>query len=155
MTKKRDRSYYEERLRKEHPGIYRDFRAGKFSSVRAAAISAGLIRQPTRVGALKREWRGASAADKVAFLKWLKSGTAKSTSGTVTIAMPDGRLKASVVSALLDWLKSTRSRPGRIMKEIGGSNYDYRMSAALFQCDPLPEPILEKLALWMRRQRLS
>ena len=154
MTKKRDSLYYEERLRKGHPGIYRDLHAGKFSSVRAAAISAGLIRQPTRFDALKREWRGASAADKVAFLKWLKSRTTKSTSGPISIATPDGRLKTPVVSALLNWLKSTRSRPGRIMKEIGGSNYDYRMSVALLHNEPLPKPILEKLALWVRHQRL-
>ncbi len=41
---KRDKSYYLARLKRDHPDIYECFEAGKFSSVRAACIAAGIIK---------------------------------------------------------------------------------------------------------------
>ena len=154
MPKKRDSDYYEERLRKGHPAVYSDLRAGKHRSVRAAALAAGLIRRPTRLQALKREWNGASAADRIAFLKWVKSSVVRSATSGRLIATSDGRLLPHVVPVLSGWLKANRLRPGRIMKEIGGTNYNWKMSRAIFHGEPLPKPVLDKLAIWIRRKGL-
>src|ERR1035437_447814 len=62
MTKKRDAAYYKKRLAKDHPAIFADLDAGRIKSVSAASAKAGLIKLPTRFGALKREWTGASRA---------------------------------------------------------------------------------------------
>jgi hypothetical protein len=77
MTGKRGAAYYRARLRRDHPTIFADLSSGKFVSVREAAAAAGLIHLPSRLDALKREWRGASGAQHVEFLKWLKAGALK------------------------------------------------------------------------------
>ena len=72
MKKKiRDSAYWLGRLEREHPDIYADHRAGKISSVREACIRARLIRQPTRLDALKREWKKTGYRDRKAFVDWI------------------------------------------------------------------------------------
>jgi hypothetical protein len=60
MSKKRASSYFRARLRRDHPLVYGDLLAGRFASVRQAALAAGLIRLPTALQGLKREWNKAS-----------------------------------------------------------------------------------------------
>lgn len=63
MTKQRASAYYKVRLRREHPVIYAELGPGKkYKTVRQAAAAAGLIHLPTRLDALKREWKKASRA---------------------------------------------------------------------------------------------
>ena len=56
MAKKRDSAYYRERLKRDHPNIYSDLVAGRYKSVREASAKARLIKIPSRLDALKREW---------------------------------------------------------------------------------------------------
>lgn len=72
MAKKRDSNYYRERLRREHPAVFKDLQAGRIPSVRRAAAQAGLIRLPGRLDALKREWRKANDADRQEFAEWVR-----------------------------------------------------------------------------------
>jgi len=73
MKKKRDAAYLKKRLAKEHPTILADLDAGRIKSISAASAKAGLIHLPTRLQALKREWKGASDAQRFEFIKWLSS----------------------------------------------------------------------------------
>ena len=77
MTKKRDNAYLKKRLAKEFPGVFADFDAGRIKSVRAAAAKAGLIHLPTRLDALKREWKKATQAEQHEFILWAKARVAK------------------------------------------------------------------------------
>lgn len=72
MAKKRDSNYYRERLRREHPAVFKDLQAGRIPSVRRAAAQAGLIRLPGRLDALKREWRKANDGDRQEFAEWVR-----------------------------------------------------------------------------------
>jgi len=62
------RAYLLRRLRKEH----RDFAAaldrGEFKSVRAAAIAAGIVKEPCRFDRLGKAWAKASEEEKIQFL---------------------------------------------------------------------------------------
>jgi hypothetical protein len=75
MSKKkfRDAAYFRRRLERDFPAIYADLLAKRYSSVRQAAAAAGLIHLPTRIDALKREWRMAKGPEQTEFLKWLEA----------------------------------------------------------------------------------
>jgi len=56
MTKKpmkRDNAYYLERLRRDHPGVYRDYQAGKYRNLSAALVAAGLRKDRNGLEGLK------------------------------------------------------------------------------------------------------
>ncbi len=155
MSKKRNSAYYEARLRREFPAIYSDLRSGKIKSVRQAAAAAGLIRLPGRVAAMKREWKRASPLERKEFLEWVRAtGTGLKPSTPRSIADSSGRLKPQVVSSLKDWTKRNRVTPGNIMKQIGFSNFDYRLAQALNGTGRLPSDVLARLAQWMVKQSL-
>jgi hypothetical protein len=146
MKKKRDAEYYKKRLAKDHPALFADVRSGRLS-VRAASAKAGLIHLPTRLDALKREWRGASGVHRVDFIKWLKAGALKHVGKPIADA--DGRLRVDVRAFLSDWVKSHRSKPGRIMKQIGFSGFDYTLATAISRGETLRPEVIPKLNNWL------
>jgi hypothetical protein len=64
----RDAAYWRYRIERDHPEIARRLSAGELPSVRAAAIEAGLIHEPSGLVQLRRAWRRASPDDRVAFM---------------------------------------------------------------------------------------
>lgn len=144
--KKRDSAYYKKRLAKDHPSLFAEVRSGRLS-VRAASAKAGLIHLPSRLDALKREWRGASGAQRVEFIKWLKAGALKRVGRPIADA--DGRLRSDVRAFLSHWVTSNRSNPGRIMKEIGFSVFDYTLASALSGKTTLRPAVIPKLGDWL------
>lgn len=150
MSRKRDSGYYRERLRREFPAIYKDLISGKIASVRQAAIRAGLIRSPTRSDALKREWKRASSAERKVFLDWLKRSLPKRGTALPPPSPVDGagRLRKPVIDFIEGWRRTRKASPGQIMKEIGFSNYDFRLAQAL-KGGPLAHEVVDRLAKWL------
>jgi hypothetical protein len=148
MKKKRDAEYYKKRLAKDHPALFAEVRSGRLS-VRAASAKAGLIHLPTRLDALKREWKGASKSQQDEFQEWLKAPALKR--GAKTIADFDGRLRSNVRGFLSRWVKSNRSKPGRIMKQMGLSRHDFRLSMAIYGGHELPPEVISSLEDWLPR----
>ncbi|MGD0420311.1 MAG: hypothetical protein ABSA68_12155 [Xanthobacteraceae bacterium] len=144
--KKRDSAYYRKRLAKDHPLIYAEVVAGRLS-VRAASAKADLIHLPTRVDALKREWKRASEAQRDEFQEWVKTGTSKGR--PKPIADADGRLRTDVRAFLSHWITSHKSRPGRILEEIGFSVHDYTLSWAISDGHGLRPDVIPKLSAWL------
>ena len=152
MSRKRDSAYFEARLRKEFPAIYADLRAGKIKSVRQAAGLAGLIHLPGRLDALKRDWKLSSGQQRSEFLKWVKSsgiGLKPKSSGTVVDA--SGRLTPPAVAFIEDWMKRKNLSAGRIMKQMGYRNFDYRLAEALKGRKPLHPSVSTSLQGWMTK----
>jgi hypothetical protein len=100
--------------------------------------------------ALKREWQGASEPQRDEFEKWLKTGALKRVGKT--IANADGRLRPDVRAFLSHWVTSNKSRPGRILKEIGFSGFDYTLSWAISSGHPLRPAVIPKLSDWLTKQ---
>jgi len=156
MPKKRNSAYYRRRLEKEHPAIYRDLLSGKYPSVRKAAAAAGLIHLPTRLHALKREWIRASPVERAEFGRWIRTGApAKRRLAVPTIADREGRLRPNVRSFLSLWVKTNKTTPGRIMEAIGSTNYDWRLSCAIYKGERLPNDVLAKLGSWLTKEGYS
>jgi hypothetical protein len=150
MSKKRDSAYYEARLKRDFPKIFAEWRAGKFGSVRQAAAAAGLIHLPTRVDALKREWKGATTREKNEFVAWTKGTKAAPTAPSpIPIIDAAGHLKPAVIRFINQWTGDKRIKPGKIMKEIGFSNFDYTLSHALRLGAPIRSAVIAPLESWL------
>ena len=83
---KRDRAYFERRLQRDHPAIYRDLRDGKFASVREASIAAGLQKDRSPLQVMKSEWGKATKTERDEFLNWVRG--ASRTGSNSTAPMP-------------------------------------------------------------------
>lgn len=147
MKKKRDSEYFAKRLAKDYPAIFAEVRPRGPLSIRAASVKAGLIHLPTRVDALKREWKRATEAQRVEFLHWLRAAAVKRVA--MPIADAGGRLRPEVRAFLSHWVRSNRSKPGRIMRDIGFSRSDYTLSAAISRGDPMRAEVIPKLSVWL------
>ena len=155
MAQKRDAAYYRSRLKKEFPSIYGDLLAGRIKSVRQAAAAAGLIHLPNRLTALQRDWRRASPQQRGEFLKWVKaSGIGLRTRPYSTIADASGILTPRTIAFIRGWISSQRISAGQIMKEIGYSNFDYRLAQALNGSVRLPPDVLAALKPWLAKRGL-
>lgn len=153
MKKKRDNTYLRKRLAKEHPLVLADFDAGLIPSIRAAAAKAELIRLPTRLDALKREWKKANTAERDEFDDWRMTGETGSPGASVRpIADKDGYLRPEVTKFLSDWITTNRSKPGRIMEKIGFKRHDATLSPAIYRGVDLRPAVIPKLTDWLIAQ---
>ena len=121
--------------------IFQCSRGGGSSRVDTSTVSLGC--PETRVAR-------ASGAQRVEFIKWLKAGALKRVGRP--IATSDGRLRSDVRAFLSHWVTSNRSKPGRIMKEIGFSVFDYTLASALSGKTTLRPAVIPKLGDWLTRQ---
>lgn len=62
-------SYLAARIKRDRPDIAAAVERGEFSSMRSAAIAAGIIKQKTAYDRLISAWRSASAAERAEFLE--------------------------------------------------------------------------------------
>jgi hypothetical protein len=154
MKKKRDNAYLKKRLAKEFPDVFADFDAGRIKSVRAAAAKARLIHLPTRLDALKREWKKANRAEQREFILWAKAREAEARGAHPVRPIADaaGRLLPDVRKFLSDWVKANRSKPGRIMKMIGFKRFDPTLSQAIYGGHILRPEVIPNLTSWLTKE---
>jgi len=150
MTGKRDAAYYRARLRRDYPTFFVGLASGKYGSVREAAAAAGLIRLPSRLDALKREWKRANEPQRDQFRAWLKPTAIRGIAKPISDS--DGRLRPNVRAFLSHWVESNKSKPGRIMKQIGFSGFDYRLSMAIYGGHELRPVVISKLTDWLVKE---
>lgn len=143
MSKKtlRNAAYYEERLKRDHPKIYADFKAGKYPTVNDAAVAAGLRKKRTRLHEMKNAWTKASDSEKNDFLLWVGQqgvGTVI-TPATITKSPPqnispfdaDGFIQPWA-KARIDDIKRIRGiNVRKIRDEIGIDSFDTSLDSAL------------------------
>lgn len=128
--KKRDSAYWLARLKRQYPAIYDKHRSRHIPSVRAACIEARLIRQPSRLDALKRSWKGASPMDRRAFADWLRSGGARTVTPS-NLVEPGGHLSAASIKRINNVMKFTRIKSGDVMARMGYKKLDSRLGSAI------------------------
>jgi hypothetical protein len=143
--KKRDNAYWLPRLRDEHPHIYDRLVARKLASVREACIEAGLIRQPTRLEALKREWKRASASEHREFLDWTKRWT-PSRAAPVELVDVSGFLTASAIDQLEKTITSRGMKKGDVMEKFGYKRLSSWLGMVMARHWKPKEELLKQLA---------
>jgi hypothetical protein len=85
------------------------------------------------------------------FLTWLKAGAPSKTLTVRGISHPDGRLRPDAAAFLSRWVADRKSKPGRIMKEIGSSVFDWTLAHAIDHCGMLRKEVIAKLGPWVMK----
>lgn len=154
--KKRDAAYWRGRLERDFPALAEAVARGDMS-VNRACIEVGLIRQPTRVAALKRAWERATAAEKREFVAWVKGDRKPKKATAADLLDHDGLLKPKIVAKLEHHMNSRHLRRGQVSEAMGLKRLDPRLGMALARrttAKPSPD-FLSRLADWMHREGLN
>lgn len=156
MSKKpvRDAAYYEDLLKRRHPIIYSELKAGKYRTVTDAAIAAGIKRTRTRLQELKNAWSKADRPEQREFLKWLQSEI-KSKLPTSVVSMPstpitiDRRLVPAVATRIREIMFKRGLKMGDVMAEMGFPRLNASLGMALFRGTRLQPELIKSLEEWL------
>jgi hypothetical protein len=177
MTKKpmkRDNAYYLERLRKDHPDVYRDHQAGKYRNLSAALVAAGLRRDRNGLEGLKSIWMKASQADRDSFKAFIGCVAPKTGFIVAGVSMPAPKPVASALpgTAPRSHSPGTRTLPptlaaeiraimdrrkmkhGAVMREMNMKARDTSFSTALERGTSVQEDLFEALEIWVKANRI-
>ncbi|MBL4927778.1 hypothetical protein [Fuscibacter oryzae] len=166
MTKtrqKRDNSYYLDRLRIDHPGIYADFQAGKFKNASEALIKAGLRKPKTALDALHSAWAKATTAERVAFKAMIGCAPKVSTTSFISPGVSQPTTPASTPRPIhqnryltpeaADDIRAIMARRGLkngdVMRELGFNPLNASLGMALNRNTQIKEPLLKALEGWI------
>jgi len=72
LQEKRDNTYFLARLQAEQPDVWDKYQAGDYTSVRAALLDAGLLKQRNVLPKLKTLWGHTNATERAKFLVYLQ-----------------------------------------------------------------------------------
>lgn len=150
----RDSAYYEERLKRDHPTIYADLKAGKHRTVTDAVIAAGMKKPRTRLHELKNAWSKADAAEQRDFLRWLAAAgvifpVATSTAGSSTSITIDRRLTAAASRRIEEIMLKRSLKAGDVMAELGFSKLNASVGMALARGTQLRPDVIVALEKWV------
>lgn len=159
MPKKqrRDNAYYKERLQREHPAIYLDLIAGKYSSDREAFIAAGLKKPRTPLHELKNAWGKATAVEQSSFLRWLKARHGSKTTLTPASSSPptpgpvavDRQLEAWAKRRIHEIMALRRMSYSDVMDELGFKRLNASLGRALARGDKLQPDMIDAIEKWL------
>ncbi|TJV20514.1 MAG: hypothetical protein E5Y04_32070 [Mesorhizobium sp.] len=100
---KRDRDYFERRLRDEFPTISAGLKAGKYKTINEAAKVAGLVNPACPLNTLKSAWTKASPTERREFLAWVSSRTAP---GRKTLPKTPSKAMVNADFYVMEWAKA-------------------------------------------------
>ncbi|KAB2759539.1 hypothetical protein F9L00_16840 [Brucella anthropi] len=155
MAKKtvRDNVYFEDRLKRDHPTIYADLKAGKYRTVTDAALAAGLKTKRTRLHELKNAWEKASRAEQREFLNWLREDIKSSPpvvpSGPSTPIAIERKLIPDAAARIRDIMSRRALTMGDVMAEIGFLRLDASVGMALHRGTKLQPEMIAALEKWL------
>jgi len=150
----RNAAYYENRLKRDHPAIYADLKAGKYRTVADAAIAAGLRNRRTRLHELKNAWSKASPVEQREFLNWLRASRAVVPS--IAVASPSlapiavNRCLVPLAVARIDEIMFKRHlKMGDVMFEMGFERLNASLGMALARGTQLQPTVIAALEKWL------
>lgn len=146
---RRASNYYLARLQVDFPLVHADYVAGKYSSVRAAAVAAGLRKETTRLTALKTNWQKASPAERAQFLAFVGAGPPTAPTAPITV---DRRLVPSAIAKIQATMTRRNLKMGDVMREIGFEPLDASLGMALARGTKLRPAIIAALEVWIAKQ---
>lgn len=148
---KRDREYYESRLKTRYPSVYADFLGGKYKSVREASIAAGIVKSRSPLMELRSAWRKASRSERDEFIKDVTGGTLTRKGLTLRLKSSSTPLRAPA----LDSNRKLHPQARALIIQILASR-DITPSRAIVEIDPSKKTLDASLGLALSRNtRLS
>jgi hypothetical protein len=150
---KRDSDYYLGRLQREFPIIHADLVAGRYKSVRDAAIAARLRKAPTPLKTMLAAWGKASAAERAEFLRGIGVAPAAVSSPTTIAPIAIDLRLTPATKSRIEAIMSTRGiKQGQVMSELGFSKLDGSLGGALSQDNKLRPAVISALEAWLSKQ---
>lgn len=173
----RSNRYYLDRLRRDHPTVFADYKAGKFKNASEAFQAAGLRKKPSALDALRSAWSKATPAEKAAFseeigctssvgpspaplaARKVAAGSATKSrapvSGTSAIHVA-GYLTPDAVTRIKDAMARRGIRTGTVMREIGHNAFNPSLGMAMNQGLRIHDPAtLEELTKWLAQNTVE
>lgn len=144
--------YLLQRMKKDAPGVHADYVGGKYPSVRAAAIAAGLRRPTSQLNLLKNAWDKADPAQRADFLAWI-GAPSSSTPPRGAIVDGDRRLLPTAATRVEYIIAKRRMKPGEVMKEMGLNPLDQSLAMALRRSTKLRGDLVTRLEGWLDRNK--
>jgi antitoxin component HigA of HigAB toxin-antitoxin module len=139
------------RLEAEHPAIFADWKAGKYSSARKALEAAGLRRPNMRLNALKNAWAKATAKERADFLLWTASPVTSSSLGNVVDK--DRRIIPAAAAQIRTIMDRRGLKMGDVMSEMGFKRLDPSLGNALSGATRLRPDVVNQLEKWLDDNR--
>ena len=126
-SSKRANAYWLKRLKTEHPSVYEDYKAGKFKSVRAARIAAGLFEIPDHLDGLKRHWKRATDAERHEFIAWIPTYAPY-----VPVSVDgDGLLTKASIKTIEAFMHKNGWKPADLSEALGDSRNNMAIKTAM------------------------
>jgi hypothetical protein len=155
---KRDSAYYEERLIRDHPGIYADLVGGKYQTVTEAALAAGLKRPRTRLHEMKNSWLKASAHEQDEFEKWLFTqprlkAPHRSLAGASLPIATGLRLELWAKLRIQAVMVARKMTMGDVMAEMGLKRLNASVGNALRSENRLQPNVIAALEIWLDKNK--
>lgn len=153
MPGKRDSKYYSERLESEHPEIFSRLKSGEFASVREAAIEAGIVKAPSPLIVLRREWKKANRSERDAFLAHIGIGSVPPAPGVPISSPLDDKMRLTAEARVQ--IKAILARRGitgcDAAYEMGQSRYNASIGQALINNYRITKIPAHKIADWISK----
>ncbi|KIQ01091.1 hypothetical protein RU07_15995 [Agrobacterium tumefaciens] len=155
---KRDKAYYEERLIRDHPGIYADLVDGIYRTVTEAALAAGLKTPRTRLHELQNAWLKAGANERNEFEQWVASqagsvGAALVPSGTIHSMAVNRRLQPWAKLRITTIIAKRNLKMGDVMAEMGLKRLNASLGSALRSNHRLQPNVLAQIEIWLDKNK--
>jgi hypothetical protein len=149
---KRDSRYYLRRLEAEFPAIHDDYLAGRYPSVRAACVAAGIRKSaPAAFGALKSAWARASSAERAKFLNMVSPKKPLVAAGPASDTFADGHLTPYGLETINEIMNRRALTAGKLMKELGFSPSDQSLSMAMHRGTRVRNEVVVAVQEWLKR----
>lgn len=147
---KRDRDYYLRRLEKDHPKHFEDLKVGRYTSVRDAAIAAGLVSPPKPVNVLTRAWGRATPAERQLFLQSIGCAPLSSvTTASAPVIHVARKLQPWARTRIREIIIRRGLKMGDVMVELGMDKLDASLGLALSRETRLQPNLLLRLENWL------
>jgi len=151
VSSKRDKSYYEHRLREDFPEIYEEFCKGVYSTIKEASFAAGLQKRRTRLHEMKNAWGKASSDEREAFLEWLEDQGVETRDSSSDVVDADHRLTPGARKRIADIMRDRGLSQGQVMEELGFKSLDASLGNALARGTRIRPALARALDEWLDR----
>ena len=151
---KRDTAYYLNRLRVEHPTAYSDLKSGKYQTANEAIVASGLRKKRSALGDARQAWGRMTSAEKVLFVRWLKTAPGVVTPARILSPATDSerRLLPATRAKLLSVMGHRFLESGDIMREMGLDPLDTSIGNALRNGWRVSTNVATHLSAWLAKQ---
>lgn len=152
----RNNDYYLDLLKREHPVIFGEYKAGKYPTVAKALIAAGIKTERTPLQELTNAWRKASTTERDAFLRNIRVAVA---GPATTVTMPVtsrpfsiGRvLQPAAIKGIQDIMARRKLEKRDVMDELGRKRLNASIWMAFSRPTLLQQDLIDELEAWVAR----